>query len=137
MTHPLAVDTVPPLAAARRGAVVPIRGPHRRARGNTLLRSHARGGEFVSNPRSTSPPAVSTDPGADPQPPMPNPKRRHSKSRTGLRRSHLALKDLQLNRCAHCGAAAKPHRVCDNCGYYAFSRGGEKKGTDVLEKQDF
>jgi large subunit ribosomal protein L32 len=68
---------------------------------------------------------------------MPHPKRRTSKSRKGMRRSHLALKEPQLNRCSHCGAPTRPHRVCDNCGYYGFSKGSDKRGTDVLEKQDF
>jgi|SoiMethySBSTD1v2_1073268.scaffolds.fasta_scaffold2366872_2 large subunit ribosomal protein L32 len=68
---------------------------------------------------------------------MPNPKRRHSKSRQALRRSHLALKPLQLARCARCGSVTRPHRVCDTCGYYGFSKGSEKKGTEVFHKEDF
>jgi large subunit ribosomal protein L32 len=68
---------------------------------------------------------------------MPNPKRRHSKSRQALRRTHLALKPLQLARCARCGAVTKSHRVCDNCGYYGFAKGSEKKGTEVFQKEDF
>jgi large subunit ribosomal protein L32 len=68
---------------------------------------------------------------------MPNPKRRHSKSRQGLRRSQLALPAVQLNRCGRCGAAVKSHRVCENCGYYGFQKGGDKKGSDVLEREEF
>jgi large subunit ribosomal protein L32 len=67
---------------------------------------------------------------------MPNPKRRTSSARQGIRRSHLALSAIQLNRCAHCGAAVRAHRVCDNCGWYGFEKGGER-GADVLEKEDF
>lgn len=67
---------------------------------------------------------------------MPNPKRRHSKHRKAIRRSHHALPVLGLNRCARCGAAVKPHRVCDNCGHYGFDKGGQK-GTAVLEKEEF
>jgi large subunit ribosomal protein L32 len=68
---------------------------------------------------------------------MANPKRRTSRARQGERRSHLALKTVQLNNCARCGSPTRPHRVCDNCGYYGFDKGGEKKGTDVLNKEEF
>lgn len=64
---------------------------------------------------------------------MPNPKRRHSKHRKRIRRSHHALVFATPNRCAHCGAAVRQHRVCDNCGHYGFDKGGQK-GTAVLEK---
>ncbi len=66
---------------------------------------------------------------------MPNPKRRHSKHRKRIRRSHHALDMAPANRCAHCGAATKPHRVCDNCGRYAFSKGGQN-GVAILEKEE-
>lgn len=68
---------------------------------------------------------------------MANPKRRTSKSRQGERRSHLALKPIQSNDCARCGSPVRPHRVCDNCGYYGFAKGAEKRGTDVLGKEEF
>ena len=68
---------------------------------------------------------------------MPNPKRRATRSRQGERRSHLALKPYRPNHCARCSAAVKPHRVCDNCGYYGFEKGADKKGTEVLPKEDF
>ncbi len=66
---------------------------------------------------------------------MPNPKRRHSKHRKRIRRSHHALVMAPANRCAHCGAAVKSHRVCENCGRYGFEKGGSK-GSVVLEKQE-
>jgi len=68
---------------------------------------------------------------------MPNPKRRHSPSRQGLRRSHLALKPVALNHCARCGTPTRPHRVCDNCGYYGFQKGSDKKGMEVFRKDEF
>ncbi|MBI4054263.1 MAG: 50S ribosomal protein L32 [Candidatus Doudnabacteria bacterium] len=37
---------------------------------------------------------------------------------TGRRRSHLALTERQLARCANCGAAVLPHIACSACGYY-------------------
>ncbi|MFN0205387.1 MAG: 50S ribosomal protein L32 [Planctomycetota bacterium] len=50
---------------------------------------------------------------------MPNPKRRHSKSRKRLRRAHDALTPPSLSTCPKCKAAKRPHTVCDNCGQYA------------------
>ncbi len=68
---------------------------------------------------------------------MANPKRRQSNHRTGIRRSHLALKPLQSNSCARCGSPVRAHRVCDNCGFYGFDKGADKKGSDVLEKDEY
>jgi large subunit ribosomal protein L32 len=68
---------------------------------------------------------------------MPNPKRRHSNCRTRLRRTHYKLKPTLLNHCSRCGAPVRSHRVCDNCGYYGFSKGGDKKGSEVLHKEEF
>jgi large subunit ribosomal protein L32 len=50
---------------------------------------------------------------------MPNPKRRHSKSRSRKRRTHDALKRINLVACQNCGAMKLTHRVCPGCGYYA------------------
>jgi large subunit ribosomal protein L32 len=66
---------------------------------------------------------------------MPNPKRRHSKHRKRIRRSHDALTVTVVNHCPRCSAAVKPHRVCDNCGYYGFEKGGQK-GTEVIAKEE-
>ena len=49
---------------------------------------------------------------------MPNPKRRHSKSRTSKRRTHDALAKVQSTRCPQCQEMKLPHQVCKNCGYY-------------------
>ena len=49
---------------------------------------------------------------------MPNPKRRHSKSRTAKRRTHDALKPLTLGECPQCHEFKRPHQVCPHCGYY-------------------
>ena len=68
---------------------------------------------------------------------MPHPKRRHSRSRQGTRRAHDAIRTIVPNHCSRCGSACKSHRVCDNCGYYGFSKGSDKKGTEVLKREDF
>jgi len=49
---------------------------------------------------------------------MPNPKRRHSKTRTAKRRTHDALPAVHAGRCPQCQEPKPPHVVCPNCGYY-------------------
>ena len=49
---------------------------------------------------------------------MANPKRRHSKARTGKRRAHDFLTRLSLSECPNCHESKLPHRVCLKCGYY-------------------
>ena len=49
---------------------------------------------------------------------MPNPKRRHSKSRRDQRRAHDALVAPQTIACKNCGEPHLPHRVCPVCGHY-------------------
>ena len=46
------------------------------------------------------------------------PKRKHSNHRTGIRRSHDALKARQVSYCPKCSTAKPTHVVCPNCGYY-------------------
>ena len=67
---------------------------------------------------------------------MAHPKRRTSKHRKGIRRSHLALRVTIPNHCPRCGSAVRSHRVCDNCGHYGFEKGGQK-GVEVLPKEEF
>lgn len=43
---------------------------------------------------------------------------RHTRAHTGNRRSHHALKKINLVSCKNCQAFIRPHRVCDACGYY-------------------
>jgi large subunit ribosomal protein L32 len=66
---------------------------------------------------------------------MPNPKRRHSKHRKRIRRSHMALTPPAVAACPRCGSAKKPHRVCDTCGHYGFEKGGQK-GEEILVKEE-
>lgn len=46
------------------------------------------------------------------------PKKRTSRSRRGMRRSHDALRAPNLSPCPQCGEPKEPHRVCSNCGHY-------------------
>jgi len=46
------------------------------------------------------------------------PKRKKSKSRRNMRRSHDALQPPSLATCPQCKKPMVPHRVCLNCGYY-------------------
>jgi large subunit ribosomal protein L32 len=57
---------------------------------------------------------------------MPNPKRRHSKSRSRKRRTHYKASAPTLTNCSNCGTAILMHRVCQDCGYY--------RGKQVIEK---
>jgi len=49
---------------------------------------------------------------------MPNPKRRHSKKRGRLRRTHYKVRARNLSKCDQCGKPKLPHRICPFCGYY-------------------
>jgi large subunit ribosomal protein L32 len=48
------------------------------------------------------------------------PKKRVSKSRKGMRRSHMSqrFQAPQLSTCSRCGEPKLSHRVCANCGHY-------------------
>ncbi|MBL7071346.1 MAG: 50S ribosomal protein L32 [Candidatus Omnitrophica bacterium] len=46
------------------------------------------------------------------------PKRRHSRERGRLRRTHYKLKKPNLSTCSNCNAPKLPHRICSVCGYY-------------------
>ncbi len=46
------------------------------------------------------------------------PKKRHTSSKVGRRRSQDALKKIKLSSCPKCGKAIMPHRACPFCGTY-------------------
>ena len=56
---------------------------------------------------------------------MPNPKRRHSNTRTRKRRTHDKMTVMTTGACTNCANPVPPHRVCPKCGYY--------KGRAVLQ----
>lgn len=53
------------------------------------------------------------------------PKRKTSKSKRDMRRSHDALATPAHSNCPQCGAPKVPHRICASCGSY--------KGRTVIE----
>ena len=59
---------------------------------------------------------------------MAHPKRRTSKSKKRMRRSHHALHDKALSVCSYCGETIISHRVCSECGHY--------NGRPVLKSAD-
>ncbi len=63
---------------------------------------------------------------------MANPKRRHSNTRSRLRRAHDHLQKQTLNKCPQCQAPRVPHRICKACGYY---RGKQVITVKVKEKR--
>jgi large subunit ribosomal protein L32 len=46
------------------------------------------------------------------------PKKKTSKSKTGMRRSHQALRRVLPGTCEQCGSAKESHRACPECGFY-------------------
>lgn len=55
---------------------------------------------------------------------------RHTRAHTKNRRSHHALKDIQLSVCGSCSAQKLRHKVCMACGMY---RG--KQMIDVSQRE--
>ncbi len=46
------------------------------------------------------------------------PKKKTSKSRRNMRRSHHALGKNAHMECPNCGELKRPHNICDSCGQY-------------------
>ncbi|MDR3224310.1 MAG: 50S ribosomal protein L32 [Holosporales bacterium] len=46
------------------------------------------------------------------------PKKKMSKSRVGMRRSHDFIKPVSINTCKNCGEACLPHNICKFCNTY-------------------
>jgi large subunit ribosomal protein L32 len=49
---------------------------------------------------------------------MPNPKRRHSKTRGRKRRTHYKATAPSMSACSNCGEMKLNHSVCPSCGFY-------------------
>jgi len=56
---------------------------------------------------------------------MPCPKKRTTRSKRDMRRSHDFLVPMTTVNCANCASLVKPHHVCPSCGYY--------KGKEVVQ----
>ena len=46
------------------------------------------------------------------------PKRKTSKSRRDMRRTHKKTAALTITTCAQCGEPKRPHHLCMSCGTY-------------------
>ncbi len=57
------------------------------------------------------------------------PKKRRTRSSVGNRRSHHALKKINLLKCSKCGKDVLPHTACNFCGTYK-----EKKVLEIKTK---
>jgi len=66
---------------------------------------------------------------------MPNPKRRHSKERGRLRRTHYKLEEKDYSKCPQCGKLKLPHMACAHCGYYKGQQVIEIKTLDEKRKE--
>ncbi|MBT4880292.1 MAG: 50S ribosomal protein L32 [Alphaproteobacteria bacterium] len=55
------------------------------------------------------------------------PKKKTSKSKRDVRRSHDALKPSAFSECPNCGELKRPHHMCSSCGYYG--------GREVIEAE--
>jgi large subunit ribosomal protein L32 len=50
------------------------------------------------------------------------PKRRHSRTRSRLRRGQDKLTPPVITRCGECGVSIAPHRACPKCGAFKGKR---------------
>ncbi|MCH7944230.1 MAG: 50S ribosomal protein L32 [Proteobacteria bacterium] len=53
------------------------------------------------------------------------PKKKTSKSRRDQRRSHDALRAVNLIECPNCGELKRSHHICKACGHY--------RGREVID----
>lgn len=56
---------------------------------------------------------------------------RHTRAHTANRRSHHALKGVNLAVCKNCGANHRPHHMCLECGFY-----NGRQVMDLLAKKN-
>ena len=67
---------------------------------------------------------------------MPTPKKRTSRAKRDMRRSHDALTATQYGSCPNCGSATRSHRACPSCGYYRGRPAFAPVTTDVPQKSE-
>jgi large subunit ribosomal protein L32 len=56
------------------------------------------------------------------------PKKKKSKSKRGMRRSHDSVKLPRIVNCPHCHEPVLPHHVCPECGIY--------KGRTIIKTEE-
>ena len=56
------------------------------------------------------------------------PRKKVSKSRRNMRRSHDGLPGAAYSECPNCGELKRPHHVCEACGHY--------DGREVVKEDD-
>lgn len=56
------------------------------------------------------------------------PKRKTSKSKRDMRRTHKKTTGPNLTTCAQCGEPKRPHHVCMSCGTY--------RGRDFVDTEE-
>ena len=61
---------------------------------------------------------------------MATPKKKTSKSRRDMRRSHDALTPASYQECPNCGELKRPHNVCPHCGQYDGKEVVAKKASN-------
>jgi len=66
---------------------------------------------------------------------MPVPKKKTTRSARNQRRSHHALKKVNLNICSKCKEPARPHHVCLACGTYNNQQVLEIKTKNPQDKK--
>ncbi|MEK6543587.1 MAG: 50S ribosomal protein L32 [Elusimicrobiota bacterium] len=50
---------------------------------------------------------------------MPNPKKKHTRHRTGIRRgANWRMESPGTSLCPNCGKTKLPHKACGACGFY-------------------
>ena len=59
------------------------------------------------------------------------PKKKVSKSKRDMRRSHLALTPVNYVTCPNCGETKLPHHVCQACGMYKNRQILKQKATEA------
>ena len=56
------------------------------------------------------------------------PKRKKSKSKRDMRRTHQKIEAVNVSTCPECGEPVQPHHACPSCGSY--------KGRIVVETEE-
>ncbi|NLK63252.1 MAG: 50S ribosomal protein L32 [Fusobacteria bacterium] len=64
------------------------------------------------------------------------PKKKTSKAKKNMRRSHHAISAVNVVACPECGETKMPHRACLACGVYNGRQVLEKEGASETTAED-